>query len=271
MADIASAEGRRIFGQDPAGYDRARPGYPEEVYDILRERCGLGPGTRVFEIGPGTGKVTRRLLRHGAAVTAVEPDERLAAFLAANPEPGTGTPDIRIAPFEEADLPGGGFDLGVAATSFHWLDQETALAKVAALLRPGGWWAMWWNIHGDPLGPDPFREATTHLLAALKRPPSSGLAGQPSRPAFALDAGARLSELRRAGFFDHIETATIRWTVTLDTAGVKALYATFSPVAILPQAARRELLDELGRIADTRFGGRVERPMLTPIYTARRA
>jgi hypothetical protein len=54
-------EGRRLFGADPAGYDFARPGHAERVYEVLVERCGLRPGTSVLEVGPGTGQATRRL------------------------------------------------------------------------------------------------------------------------------------------------------------------------------------------------------------------
>ena len=80
MAEIARTEGQRPFGNDPTGYDQARPDYPPQVYDILRDRCGLRPGVRTFEIGPGTGVATRHLLRLGATpLVVVEPDERRSA------------------------------------------------------------------------------------------------------------------------------------------------------------------------------------------------
>ena len=40
MVEISHTEGQRAFGADPAGYHEARPGYPERVFDILRERLG---------------------------------------------------------------------------------------------------------------------------------------------------------------------------------------------------------------------------------------
>jgi hypothetical protein len=82
MAEIDRAEGQRAFGIDPTSYDQARPDYPPRVYEILRDCCGLQPGVRTFEIGPGSGVATRHLLRLGAApLVVVEPDERLASFL----------------------------------------------------------------------------------------------------------------------------------------------------------------------------------------------
>ena len=66
--------------------------------------------------------------------------------------------------FEDAVLDKGNFDLGVSATAFHWLNEDQGLAKAARLLRPGGWWAMVWNIFGDTGRIDPFHEATKGLL-----------------------------------------------------------------------------------------------------------
>lgn len=79
---IALDEGRVRFGDDPANYESARPPYPARVFEVLTSRCGLGPGTRAFEIGPATGLATRELAARGANVIAIEPDPRLATHLA---------------------------------------------------------------------------------------------------------------------------------------------------------------------------------------------
>lgn len=253
--------GREAFGRDPAGYDAARPTYPEWVFDFLRERCGLAPDTVTFEIGAGTGKATRRLLELGAnPLVAIEPDERLAAFL------GDTVSDnaLRVIPaaFEEAELQEGGFDLGVSATAFHWLNEDSALAKVAKLLRPGGWWAMLWNVFGDPDRRDPFHEATKDFLDK----PLSPSAGNGEVP-FALEAEARLAALDRANAFDSIEHRTSTWSLVLDADQTVALYATYSNVNIRPD--REDVLGELRRIAKDEFHDCVTRNMVTSLYVAR--
>ncbi len=53
-----------------------------DVLDAILAEAGPGPGRRVLEIGPGLGLLTGGLLASGAAVTAVELDRGLAAFLA---------------------------------------------------------------------------------------------------------------------------------------------------------------------------------------------
>jgi hypothetical protein len=257
--------GRTAFGDDPAAYHAARPDYPDALYERLAERTGFGPRGAVFEVGPGTGLATRRLLTMGVArLTAIEPDARLARHLAETlADPALS---VRNASFEDADLAPASHDLGVAATSFHWLEQATALGKVHSALRPGGWWAMWWTHFGLEEGHDPFQAATNHLFVDTPAAPGHGPKG---RPFFALDREARLADLAAAGFED-ARSETWRWTLILPTARLAALYATYSPVHALPAEARVNFLERLAAIADGEFGGVVERPFSAVLYTARR-
>ena len=59
---------------------------------------------------------------------------KLAAFLTEGPGADAAL-TVRVETFERSELDEGAFDLGVAATSFHWLDQQPALAKAARALR----------------------------------------------------------------------------------------------------------------------------------------
>lgn len=255
--------GRRAFGEHPGSYDAARPAYPEWVFHLLRETCGLRPSVSTFEIGPGTGIATRRLLELGAdPLIAVEPDHQLATFLLSRNSPNQAL-KVVTSTFEAADLQNKSFDLGVSATSFHWMREEPALNKVAKLLRPRGWWAMFWNVFGDARRSDPFKEATKHLFKEV----SSPTAGH-SELAFALDTQVRIDALRRVGAFDHIEHRAIEWPLILNSDQTRALYATFSDISIRPD--REQLLNEVQRIACNKFHGRVTRNIVTSVYVARR-
>lgn len=259
---ISRAFGREAFGLDPAGYHAARPAYPDWVYEVLRERCGLRPGAASFEIGAGTGIATRRLLAGGAnPLVAIEPDHRLADFL----DKTIQDEALRVirSSFEEVVLPDAGFDLGFCATAFHWLQEETALAKVAALLKSGGWWVMVWNVFGDPDRADPFHEATRLLLDGPVSPSREDRAIP-----YALDKDARLAALERTRAFDTMEHRTGAWSLDLDADQTEKLYATYSNVNIRPD--RAAVLMELGRIAREEFQGRVTRNMITSLYIARR-
>lgn len=76
-----TAERRMSFNAAANTYHRARPPYPEAVFDLLADRCGLKAGARVLEIGAGNGLATGSLLAAGAQVVAVEPGPNLASIL----------------------------------------------------------------------------------------------------------------------------------------------------------------------------------------------
>ena len=224
---FARDEGRHVFGTAAALYAAARPGYPDRVYEILRDRCRLGPSSRVLEIGAGSGQATKRLAELAGSVLAVEPSDALAAHLRARLT--TANVEVIEAPFEDVDLPPASFDLVAAATSFHWLDPLLALPRVLSVLRPGGWLALWWNVFGDPSLPDPFHDATEPLLRDLEVSPGGHM--------HALEVAARCRELSDHGFRD-VEHEAIPWTLHLDATQTRQLYATFSNIARLPDARR---------------------------------
>jgi SAM-dependent methyltransferase len=223
----------------------------------------------VLEIGPGTGKATRQLLSEGASsILAIEPSPRLAHYLRIRSRRFPVRVDVRTAGFEEVKLPGHHFDLVVAATSFHWLDERRALRKVARVLKPGGWWAAWWNHHGDPLRPSPLSREVHELYGEPGSTWEEWL--RSSREQALRERDRRLALLRREGLFDRISFEEIRWQARLSTARVRGLWSTFSEVATLPARKRLRLLAGLAEVMDERFDGSILFPVVTPIYTARR-
>jgi SAM-dependent methyltransferase len=126
-----------IFDEAPNLYDRYRPGYPAELVATLLDVADLGRGSRVVEIGPGTGKLTELLLPYDISVTAIEPGRRMATFLARKLGEDPGLEIIRTR-FEDAHLPAAAFDAVAAATAFHWIDPELRFERSSRALRPHG-------------------------------------------------------------------------------------------------------------------------------------
>src|SRR4051794_32615178 len=114
------------FNTHAAVYERARPPYPAGLWARLTELGLLGPGTRVLELGAGTGQATGPMLTRGASVTAIEPGVDLAARLRRNWPAAT----VQLATAESATLPPSAFDLAVAATAVHWFDLDVVLPKL---------------------------------------------------------------------------------------------------------------------------------------------
>jgi SAM-dependent methyltransferase len=266
VSSINSSPGRNKFGEDAALYDFARPGYPPELFDWLIQTCGLGPTSRCFEIGAGTGLATLPLLNIPiGSILAIEPDPGLAARLRqkVGEDPRAS---IAIAKFEDQALVGGAYDFGCAATAFHWLKRMKALAKVAAALKPGGSFAMWWNVFHNPASPDLIDRATAHLFKGLEQDPEATA----DRPAFALDAASRQGEMRAAGLKD-VQHTVFELKATFTPDQVAALYATFSRVRMAPEALREDLLAEVARIARQEFGEVVTRSFSCSAYAGRRS
>jgi SAM-dependent methyltransferase len=262
--ELQRDEGRRLFGLDPVGYRAGRPDYPEAVYETLVDRCGLGPTTRVLEIGPGTGLVTQRLLRVGAQVTAIEPDPSLASYLR-DADPSAEL-DVVISTFEEAELAGGEFDLAVAATSFHWVDQKLGLSKLGKAVKPGGWVALWWTLFRDPTQLDEFSQAVEHVLG----PATRGAFDEPGRPPFQLDESHRRGDMARWAGLNDVTSEIITWTYELTPLEARALYASMATVIRRLPDEQLRILDEVERIATETSDGLVRRRFLTALYTGRR-
>ncbi|MHC2258837.1 class I SAM-dependent methyltransferase [Sinorhizobium meliloti] len=262
---LARSFGKEAFGLDPQNYHTARPAYPELVWDALRNRAGLRRGISILEIGAGTGLATERLLEDRPhRLLAVEPDRRLARFLRGRLD--KEELEVVETPFEKLKVPEKSFDLVVSATAFHWIDAAPALRRIHRLLRAGGTVALFWNVFGDGVRPDPFHRATAHLFSGHRTSPSGG--GTTKTP-YGLDVGARLGELAEAGFTAD-EPELIDWTLTLDPPAVRRLYATYSNVTALPADERERLLSGLEKVAETKFAGVVTRNMTTSVYTGRR-
>ncbi|MFN0095569.1 MAG: class I SAM-dependent methyltransferase [Dehalococcoidia bacterium] len=115
-----------------------------EVFDrVVQEFVPVVNGSRVIEIGPGTGFYVRRWLRAGAQVTGLDITEVAAQSLAAKHRDARFlTGDIGQPLAEPLASEAGQFDIACAMdVLYHIVDDDlfaAALANLSTLLRPGG-------------------------------------------------------------------------------------------------------------------------------------
>lgn len=124
----------RGFSAQAALYAATRPGYPRECLKWLRYDLNLRPGTKVLEVGAGTGKFTSLLLEVGADVIAVEPLTEMRAHLV------SAFPGVRALSdtAQKLSLPDSSIDAIVCAQSFHWFCTAETVAEFHRVLKPGG-------------------------------------------------------------------------------------------------------------------------------------
>ena len=125
-------------------YIKYRPGYPQQVIQTLRERCGLSPNTLVADIGSGTGLLTELFLLNGNTVFGVEPNTEMRLAGEELLQNYRDFHSIR-GRAEATTLPDQSMDFVIAGQAFHWFDRQSTRREFARILKPGGWVMLVWN------------------------------------------------------------------------------------------------------------------------------
>jgi SAM-dependent methyltransferase len=231
---------RATFDSVAERYDRARPRYPDALFDVLLRQTGLRPGDRVLEVGCATGKATRPLAERGLRLTCVELGAELAAAARANL---AGFRDVEVvnAAFETWRPPDGtAFDAVVAATAWHWADPQLRYRRAWELLRPGGHLAFWAAVHVLPEDGDPIFVELQDVYAEI------GAARVESwlRPRALPDVRG---EILASGLFRRVTVTQFDWEVRYDAEGYVDLLETFSGHIAMRPWQRERLYGEIRR------------------------
>src|SRR4051812_24013165 len=198
---VAACSGKKDNGGDTGGTGSSKPTddtareqarfdaerKPEKVVEAL----GIKPGSRVADVGAGTGLLTVHLAKAVApngSVVATDIDgavlELLQSRLAA-----AGLADIverRVVGSETPGLEAGAYDAILLAEVDHYFTDEVAWLKAAtAALKPGGRIVISNRIHHRAKSMDAAKKAglvmqsestpvPTHFIAVFTAPPDSG-------------------------------------------------------------------------------------------------
>ncbi|GIF24575.1 SAM-dependent methyltransferase [Actinoplanes tereljensis] len=238
-----------VFGEVASIYDDVRPGYPDEVRQAILDYAG-GPPPSVVELGAGTGKGTELLLRLGAPLTAIEPDPRMAAVLAAN-FPAAEVVTSTFEAWQPTEKPG----LIACAMAWHWMDRETRNSRAWVALRDGGTLAIFYHRYGYA---DPAQEAAIDELLNRLDP----------------DVVAReehwvLDDVTAAGLWSDVEERRWHRYPVFDRDRYLALMQTFSPFRRHSPEVRQRALRELGALLDS-FGGEITLDLRTSLVLGKK-
>lgn len=254
---------RRTFDDEAERYDRARPRYPEELVADLAGLTGIGPGSRVLEIAPGTGVLTVPLAALGCTVTAVELGPRLAEVARRNLAPYP-LAEVVVSAFEDWPLPAEPFDAAVCASAAHWFDPVPWVTKIAGALRPGGPLATV-GVHHIAGGTPGFSEAAQACYERWEPGTTPGM-----RMPTAAEVPQDASDLAAAGRLGPVTFRRYEWDVAYTSAAFTDVHRTYSNIISMPSAAREGLLGCLGQLIDSRYGGQITKRYLFELRVARR-
>jgi protein-L-isoaspartate O-methyltransferase len=253
---------RRTFDTAAERYDRARPHYPAELVADLARLAGIGPGSRVLEVAPGTGQLTVPLAELGCAVTAVELGPALATVARRNLAPYPRA-EVVVSAFEDWPLPPEPFDAVVCATALHWFDPAAWVAKVSAALHPGGAVAAVATHHVAGGTPGFFEDSQ----GCYER-------WEGSPPGFRMPTAAEVPQdgrdLDQSGLLSPVTFRRYERDLPYTTAAFLDTLRTYSNVLALPDAAREGLLSCLGDLIGSRYQGRIVKHYLFELRIAHR-
>jgi SAM-dependent methyltransferase len=219
---------------DPVDYEAARPSYPPEAVAWFVENLRIAPAKRVVDLAAGTGKLTRLLAPAGSDLIAVEPVEGMrSTFRGLLPDVPLLAATSEAMPFAPASL-----DAITVAQAWHWFDHERATAEMARILRPGGRLGLVWNARDRG---EPWVDAVWAIMDRVeKRAPWRD--HENWRDSATAQGMAGFGELHE-GEFCHVQQTT--------PEGVVQRIASVSHVAVLPEAEREAVLDEVRQILAT--------------------
>ena len=263
---------KQTFEQVPELYDRARPDYPDELFDDLIHLAALQPDARLLEIGCGTGKATVPLAVRCFRITCLEIGPGLASVARRKLSSYRGV-EVILTSFESWHAGGEPFDLVYAATSWHWLNPEIRYRKAASVLSEEGKLAFFSVRLAFPEDVDPFFYEIQKVYEAI------GLGGGESwfhgskqwPPPPPEEVPDDASEIVASGYFDEVQVKRYVWERQYTSEQYIALLNTFSGHIAMDRDKRQFLYGEIQRRIDTRPNGKVRRHWLAILHVARRA
>lgn len=241
-------------------YDQYRPGYPDEIVRKIIAAAGLRAGSKLLEIGSGSGKATAQFLGKGFDITCLDPGEDLVGIGNARFK-GEHVQFIATR-FEDFDAPPQSYDAIFSAQAFHWVAQPIGFTKCATLLKEQGTLAVFWNI-------DIFydTEADRALWAILDQ--YNGFVACISEADYAKRVKTIAGNIAGSGVFAAPEIVPVLWEKTYTVDAYFSYLLTSQMFFQKTEEEKNACHDALAQFAAA-HGGSITREYTCELYLARR-
>jgi SAM-dependent methyltransferase len=181
--DERAAEQGRRWGARAGDWAALTAGFSAPAWAASADATAIGAGTRVLDVGCGSGELCALAAGRGASVSGLDASGAMVE-LARRRVPGA---DLRVGAMERLPWPDGAFDVVTAVNALAFAaDPAAALAELARVTRPGGQVVVCgWDATADnelmqvmaalrelgppPPGPPPPALGAPDVLAALAR------------------------------------------------------------------------------------------------------
>jgi len=132
------------FNEIADSYDKYQPDYPEELIKIIISKVNLSVGSKLLEIGSGSGRATAQFADFGFDIVCVEPSiEMIEKAKAKLKDKNIKFITSRL---EDYSAPLEYFEAIISAQAFHWVFQPLGYEICSKILKKGGYLAPFWYI-----------------------------------------------------------------------------------------------------------------------------
>ncbi|HET9851035.1 MAG TPA: methyltransferase domain-containing protein [Candidatus Limnocylindrales bacterium] len=222
--------------------------------ELLALELGFGSGSRVVDLGAGTGKLTRQLVATGADVVAVEPIPEMRAHI----EKALPRVEALTGTAEDLPLANHSVDAVLVAQAFHWFDALRAMSEIRRVLKPGGGLGLIWQA----------RDASVPWVARLNEIIDAADDGHPR---------FRTGEWREAfdntALFEPLQEATLASVQNASPDEIVDRVASISYIAAMRDEDREQVLADVRHLLATDPAtatlDRIDLPHVVHVYWTR--
>jgi hypothetical protein len=226
------------FNNNSQVYNEIRPGYPNEIYEIISEYRAFDKNSNILEIGAGNGIASQEIYnKWQSKLTLIEPGNNLCKILYGkfNDNKNIEIVNTLFEKYQNKIL----YDGIISATAFHWLELETKYKKSHELLKDDGLLILYWNNYSIE-----SNEMNNDIQKIYTKNGSQMAGGKSIYEKQMEKIDNRKKEIEESKYFEIVEHKIIQWIKGYNSEGYIKLLNTF------PDHSKyeKEFFDNIGEI-----------------------